>query len=223
MRSKIKNQKDKNTHFASYYRWLVANQFFSIANHSTSRLLDIGCDDGFFLSKVQANSKVGVDLKPRISPRNGFSVVRADGCYLPFANTTFDTILAFDIIEHIEDTDFILNSLLRVLADNGKVWISTTCEDFSIFPASFNKRAAKSWGHKRIGYNPTDLVNRFPTEFKTRILLWNEPFFRFAYLGLRLLNNISPALARWLVLICHRIDEYFPNGKSGHIFLEITS
>ncbi len=52
-------------HYARYYRWLVVSEYLRIDPQATS-VLDVGCDDGFFLSQISLPFKVGVDLKPRL-------------------------------------------------------------------------------------------------------------------------------------------------------------
>src|SRR5690606_22204311 len=51
-------------HFASYYRWLVATQYWQLPLHFDTPVLDIGADDGGFLARVQAPLKVALDLAP---------------------------------------------------------------------------------------------------------------------------------------------------------------
>jgi len=78
-------------------------------------MLDVGCDDGHFLSQQVGRLKVGVvDLRPRVLSNGGLSVVKADGCVLPFADKSLSSVLAFDIIEHVVDDDAFIASLTRV-------------------------------------------------------------------------------------------------------------
>lgn len=47
------------------------------------------------------------------------SLVRADACYLPFRDESFDTVVAGEIIEHISNVGFLLDEAYRVLRQNG--------------------------------------------------------------------------------------------------------
>lgn len=80
--------KRRNPHFATYYRWLILTHHLGIEIKSDS-ILDVGCDDGYFLSKQTGRIKVCVDVRPRLLPDGNLSVVQADGYLLPFANGSF--------------------------------------------------------------------------------------------------------------------------------------
>jgi len=75
--------------FHGYYRWLLTKKYLKIKPSPTS-LLDVGCEDGYFLSQTKAALKVGVDLNPPPVEKQYFPVIKADTCYLPFARETFD-------------------------------------------------------------------------------------------------------------------------------------
>jgi SAM-dependent methyltransferase len=208
-------------HYASYYRWLVASRYLRIDPRVTSAL-DVGCDDGFFLSQISLPFKVGVDLKPRPGTLTSFPILCADGSYLPFPDGSFDNVFAFDVIEHIEDDDTFLQSLVRVLAKRGHLWLSTPCASSTIFPSWLTAKAARAWGHVRNGYDVTELVGRFPQGLQVKAVLWDAQSFRLFYVLLRLISSLSPTLARWAAHACFWIDKRLVRGKTGYIFLEVT-
>lgn len=208
-------------HYASYYRWLVVSRYLRIDPQATS-VLDVGCDDGFFLSQISLPFKVGVDLKPRLGTFTSFPILCADGCYLPFPDESFDNVFAFDVIEHVEDDDTFLQSLIRVLAKGGRLWLSTPCASSKLFPPWLTAKAARAWGHVRNGYDVTELVGRFPQGFQVKAVLWDAPSFRLFYVLLRLISSVSPTLARWATQACFWIDKRLVRGKTGAIFLEVT-
>ena len=51
--------------------------------------------------------------------------VRATGECLPFCSESFDSVTAFEVLEHIEHAALLLNEIRRVLKPNGDVFIST--------------------------------------------------------------------------------------------------
>ena len=206
--------------FPGYYRWLVIKKYLRIKPTSTS-LLDVGCGDGYFLSQTKAALKAGVDLNPPPAEEQYFPVIKADACHLPFARGTFDTIFAFDIIEHIQDDTAFLNSLFDVLLEGGIIWLSTPSDRFRMFPPFLTKRANRGWGHVRTGYSAKELQEKMPPGVKVLPRYWNEPFFRASYLLLRLLDMVSPALATRAAELCAWLDNMFSEGLSGHIFVEI--
>ena len=61
------------------------------------RVLEIGCGTGRLLAQVRAPVRVGVDPSPAMLERaigRGLDVARADGNALPFADRTFDAVIA---------------------------------------------------------------------------------------------------------------------------------
>ncbi|MDO9464798.1 MAG: class I SAM-dependent methyltransferase [bacterium] len=96
-------------------------------------VLDIGCYDGAFLSliKHRNNNFYGIEasdygvkecIKKRINIKQIFF---DDKTKIPFEDNFFDLIIAGEIIEHIYDTDFFLDEILRLLKPNAMLIIST--------------------------------------------------------------------------------------------------
>lgn len=105
----------------TFYRLLIAD-YLGIKPTCAS-VLDVGCYDGYFLSKVRAKLKVGLDLEPLKKYMN-VEMVAADGFHLPFI-ATFDNIFAFDVVEHIKDYVSFTLSLVGALSENGVLILST--------------------------------------------------------------------------------------------------
>jgi len=211
----------RTMYYASYYRWLVFNKYLKATIPPTS-LLDVGCDDGYFLSQIEAQLKAGVDLAPPPRAKQYFPVTTADGLHLPFKPGSFDTVLALDILEHVADDEGLLHSLVGVVSAGGRLWLSTPSENFSIFPAFVTGRAERGWGHVRRGYSVEALERKLPPGVEVEaIFYWNEPFFRVACVALRLIWIALHPLARWLAGCCAQLDNLARDGTAGHIFLEI--
>ena len=89
------------------------------------RVLDLGCGTGFTLTQLPAGMRVvGLDASPtavafarRRAP--GAAVVRGSAYELPFADGSFDAVLALDVLEHLEDDGRASRELLRVLKAGG--------------------------------------------------------------------------------------------------------
>lgn len=89
-------------------------------------LLDVGCGSGLVFGVVRdwGWGVVGVDLSAdqlRIARQRCSSVARADGCLLPFADTSFETVVATFIHTDVDDFAGVLSEVARVLAPGGRL------------------------------------------------------------------------------------------------------
>jgi SAM-dependent methyltransferase len=94
-------------------------------------VLDIGCAGGMFdlLSKEGGIMGVGLDVSiaslreaKRASP--GFDFVLASAMRLPWLDSSFDTILMLDVLEHVPDDSKALQEVGRVLRPGGRLILS---------------------------------------------------------------------------------------------------
>lgn len=91
-------------------------------------ILDIGCGTGASavefgqFGRVLASDR-SPDALQFVRTRGLNDVVAADAAVPPFADASFDVILAFDIIEHVEDDLGMLEGLARVLRPGGAIAI----------------------------------------------------------------------------------------------------
>jgi O-antigen biosynthesis protein len=117
-------------HLARYW-W--ASRFVS-----DKRVLDAGCGTAYgteILAGARASGVVGVDIDPGVveaaRERGGVNVSFevADARDLPFANEAFDVVVCFEVIEHVEDPEAILDELRRVLRPDGLVAVSSPNRD----------------------------------------------------------------------------------------------
>jgi 2-polyprenyl-3-methyl-5-hydroxy-6-metoxy-1,4-benzoquinol methylase len=100
-----------------------------LAERPRGRVLDVGCWDGQFTSQiVEPQGVVGIDVSLRAlraAATRGFLPLRAQvEAALPFQDGTFATVIAAEIIEHVFDTQAVLNELARVLQPGG--WLAIT-------------------------------------------------------------------------------------------------
>ena len=102
-----------------------------LARYPSGRLLDVGCYDGQLIARVAPMHTwiVGVDISHGAlcqAHTRGVRAVRAQvEAMLPFADASFSTIVAAEVIEHVFDTEAFLAELRRVLAPDGRLLLTT--------------------------------------------------------------------------------------------------
>lgn len=112
------------------------------------RVLDAACGDGYgthLMALAGVEDAVGIDLDERTvdHARRRYGAARfvqADVREMPFENGEFDLIVSFETIEHVKDPDRALDELLRVLADEGVLVISTPNKDRYLVDNEFHER-----------------------------------------------------------------------------------
>jgi len=213
---------NEHQYFASYYRWLVASRRLGV-DLTGPRILDVGCDDANFLGRGVASLRVGVDMAPRTRPQSGIEIVRADACRLPIVAGGFDSILCFDVLEHIEDDRAVMREMLGALAPRGTIWISTPSLGYRMFPATLTPYTNRIFGHVRNGYTAADLQALIPDPecWTLDYFYWNEPLLRLGFAPLHMLHRAAPALAARATQFFYQLDRWIPSGQCGHLFATI--
>ena len=112
----------------------LARYAFAVRLARGKRVLDAGCGAGYGAEELaqSAESVVGVDVAAEAiefaqanyrQPNLHFE--RASCTSLPFADASFDLVVAFEVIEHLEDWRGFLREAFRVLAPAGQLIVST--------------------------------------------------------------------------------------------------
>jgi 2-polyprenyl-3-methyl-5-hydroxy-6-metoxy-1,4-benzoquinol methylase len=111
------------------FKWL---KNYSMQNKNTKmRLLEIGCADGSFseLLKSLNFTVTGIDVSTemiKLAKLKGITAFTHDvSNKLPFADGSFQAVVATEVIEHLYDTDFFLSECWRVLSSNGVIILTT--------------------------------------------------------------------------------------------------
>ena len=93
------------------------------------RVLDLGCGSGYGTAELADSLSriVGLDRIPPDSQNRRANIdwVRADLRGNPLASDSFDLIISFQVIEHLEDPTIYLESISRLLAPGGTALITT--------------------------------------------------------------------------------------------------
>jgi 2-polyprenyl-3-methyl-5-hydroxy-6-metoxy-1,4-benzoquinol methylase len=101
-----------------------------LGGNSKGRLLDIGCGGGEFLVIMRDAGwdVAGIEPDPiaaDLARRRGIPVLGVDLAEAHFPDACFDAITLNHVIEHVYDPVALLAGCHRVLADNGKIVVTT--------------------------------------------------------------------------------------------------
>jgi SAM-dependent methyltransferase len=110
------------------------------AAEGARRVLELGCGTGRLLAKIHAPVRVGVDISPAMLARarqRGLAVVAADAEALPFADGSFDAILAPRGLFRYLDYERGFRECARVLAPGGRLAV--------------HQYAARTWSLRDLG------------------------------------------------------------------------
>lgn len=107
-------------------------QVVKLIPQNSRRILDIGCGDGVLLWLVSRKSSAklyGVDLNQKslnyAAAKINAKLIKAQAEKLPFKNNYFDTVIATEIIEHLDRPEKLLLEARRVLKRGGRIIITT--------------------------------------------------------------------------------------------------
>jgi SAM-dependent methyltransferase len=119
------------------------------------RAADIGCGPGVFIRHLSTRAAkvfaADIDaaalhrLKARNRGIDNLECVVTLANRLPFTDSSLDTVLLLEVLEHLEDDAAGVREVCRVLASGGKLVLSVP-----VPPGEINE--GDPWGHKREGY-----------------------------------------------------------------------
>lgn len=89
----------------------------------TPRCLDIGSGTAPYKTDLYISFNLDYYVSLDLMPATGTNLV-ADVCQLPISNAQIDLVTAFDVIQHIPDSDLMFDEITRVLLPNGCVLLT---------------------------------------------------------------------------------------------------
>lgn len=105
-----------------------------LKRYKTDSVLEIGVGLGILLSRIKARKKVGTetsDYAIKVCKKLGITVIKNDAEKgLPFKDSSFDTIVMNEVIEHFKKPKPVLLDCYRILVPKGKIVISTPAKSF---------------------------------------------------------------------------------------------
>jgi ubiquinone/menaquinone biosynthesis C-methylase UbiE len=82
------------------------------------RLLELGCGTGelLFELKKRGFDVIGIDIFPSVPKEYNLKVIKRDlNKKLPFKGSTFDVVVAIEVLEHLFNPFFMMKEIRRVL------------------------------------------------------------------------------------------------------------
>jgi SAM-dependent methyltransferase len=118
-----------------------------LAQPNIRRILEIGCGNGWNMSRFTQSGKTafGLDTVPErveLAQAHGPSLL-ADGLRLPFADASLDLIYIQHVLHHIGDVERALAEVRRCLRPGGVLFLVETVEDNPII--RWGRRLYPSW------------------------------------------------------------------------------
>ena len=155
----------------AYNRWILS----SVKAHVRGRILEIGCGTGTFTMHLAAlaDHVTAVDIDPAFvakarditGAQANVDIEQADAS-ISYWRERFETVIALEVIEHIEDDRTVLTNLFRALVPGGRLILKVPAG-----PSLYGEIDRAVGHHRRYRY--TDLANRVRQAGFGEIAVWH--------------------------------------------------
>lgn len=102
----------------------LAKHVSELAGHITGKTLDVGCGSKPYVHLYHSEEYVGLEIDSPQSRASKNADYFYDGNLFPFADETFDSVVANEVFEHVFNPDQFLNEVFRVLGPGGNVLLT---------------------------------------------------------------------------------------------------
>ena len=102
----------------------LAKHIGALAGHITGRTLDVGCGNKPYLRLYRSEECVGLEIDTPQDRASKSAEYYYDGSRFPFADESFDSIVASEVFEHVFNPDQFVSEVMRVLKPGGKVLLT---------------------------------------------------------------------------------------------------
>jgi SAM-dependent methyltransferase len=124
-----------------YFRHLFPYAEVARRTAQGARVLEVGCGAGYGAHHIAADGAVVTATDPSDqavayarAKYPGVTFEQADGTRLPFADGSFDVVVSFQVIEHIDDDARYLREISRVLKPSGVLYCTTPNRRLRLLP-----------------------------------------------------------------------------------------
>jgi len=134
---------ETSAEYLLYLRHLFAYEFARSIIPKDSLVLEVGCGEGYgtnFLSQC-VEKVVGLDIDDKTinHASNKYCSQNCifktyNGSKIPFKDNTFDTIISFQVIEHIQDDKKYISEMRRVLKPSSPCILTTPNREYRLAP-----------------------------------------------------------------------------------------
>jgi len=97
----------------------LAKHISELAVQITGRTLDVGCGNKPYAQLFRSKEYIGLEIDTPQNRAEKKADHYYDGNQFPFANETFDSLVANEVFEHVFNPDQFLNEIFRVLKSGG--------------------------------------------------------------------------------------------------------
>jgi ubiquinone/menaquinone biosynthesis C-methylase UbiE len=117
-----------------YLRHVFVYEVLKYKLKDSDQVLEIGFGEGYgtHLISGYVDSVIGLDVEEKAVEyankkygSGNCSFQTYDGSKIPFEENTFDSIVSYQVIEHVEKDENFLKEIHRVLQDQGKLYLTT--------------------------------------------------------------------------------------------------
>ncbi|OGZ67605.1 MAG: hypothetical protein A3D35_02445 [Candidatus Staskawiczbacteria bacterium RIFCSPHIGHO2_02_FULL_34_9] len=156
----------------------IFNKIVNIVRQYTQRedsILDVGCGSGKLLSLISdRENKFGIDISNNSIQRcldKKLDCLIYNGKKIPFGDGSFDLVLSFNVLEHVDDPNYFLLEQLRVLKSKGYLMI--ICPNFLSITNNFHwhtsglvqkiynlKNFAQKFFHGKFSFEKMKVIDR---------------------------------------------------------------
>lgn len=210
----------ETTHWWSVGKRRIIQDILTKLNANTEKILDLGCGTGFTMEMFKNYGRVvGIDNAEHAlkfsRQREQFRLIKANiEKQLPFKQDMFDTVFAFDVLEHLNNDAACLNELYRVCKKGSYVIITVPAYQFmwSKHDESLHHKRRYSKKALRKAVQDAGFTLKKLSYFNT-ILFPPILAFRISHIFRKEVKSDFylpiPSFINWILLLLFNMEKYF--------------